>query len=227
MIVGITLLIACLWLRLLLGVSFWFVILGNCFAGIARPLISNAPAKISNKWFGQDERPVATAITCLADPIGSAVGFLFPTIFMSDNAIDKGEEGKKELFQCSLYVAIIFSAGFILAVLFFREAPPSPPSPSASEESERKESNFRGIYRLLSHTNFTVMSLCASIVFLVLLTLSSSVSPILYPFGYKHADTSKVGAVLIISGIFGSFLHGVFLSKTKRYKLSFNFFKWI
>ncbi len=60
-------------------------------------------------------------------------------------------------------------------------------------------------------------------VFLVLLTLSSCVSPILFPFGYKHNDTSKVGAVLIVSGIFGSFVHGLFLSRTKQYKVSFQF----
>jgi hypothetical protein len=53
-------------------------------AAIGQPFLTNAPAKVSALWFSEKGRVIATTIATVANPLGVAVGFLIPAIFVDD-----------------------------------------------------------------------------------------------------------------------------------------------
>lgn len=79
-------------IRCLVKVSFAFVILGQVFCAIAQPFILNAPMKIATRWFmprnviiNWIQRSLAMAILSVVNIIGTAVGFLIPPLFVSED----------------------------------------------------------------------------------------------------------------------------------------------
>lgn len=68
--------------------------------------------------------------------------------------------------------------------------------------------------------NRSYLCLTASFTFLygVYTSLGAVVSSITAPYDYKSSDNSLFGAIFIASGVVGSFVFGVILDKTARYK---------
>lgn len=72
------------WLRLLpvatgQQTSTWSVVvifIAQFIIGVAGPAVMAAPPLLSGQWFAEHERTRATAISCLSNNFGSAVGFL-------------------------------------------------------------------------------------------------------------------------------------------------------
>ena len=63
--------------------SFYICIAGQVFAAIGQPFLVNAPTKLAAVWFGPNERVIAVTIAVAAQALGAAVGFVFPSIFVS------------------------------------------------------------------------------------------------------------------------------------------------
>lgn len=88
---------------------------------IGQPFIGNVPAKLAATWFGPNERVIAITLTTIAQPIGAALGFKLPNIWIKDD--DTSELFKKNILPV-LYVqagmGIIFS---IATLLFFKNKP--------------------------------------------------------------------------------------------------------
>jgi hypothetical protein len=69
----------------------------------------------------------------VATPLGVAVGFLIPAIFVDDSDLNpvNREKAKKDIFDSLLCQAILGTLITALVCIFFREKPPTPPSASA------------------------------------------------------------------------------------------------
>ena len=52
--------------------------------------------------------------------------------------------------------------------------------------------------------------------------MGAVVAAITYPFGYRGADNAVFGGVFIFFGVFGSFVIGIVLDKTQKYKMTIN-----
>ena len=87
--------------------SFAWVITGQVIAGCGQPLLAIAPAKLATNWFGPNERVIATTIATAAQPLGVAIGFVFPSIFVKNTDADPGPENvdnaRHHLFQSQLW----------------------------------------------------------------------------------------------------------------------------
>jgi MFS family permease len=56
------------------AVSFGVVMLGQIIGGIAQPIFSNLPSRISGDWFAVTERDLSTTACAMSNPLGNAVG---------------------------------------------------------------------------------------------------------------------------------------------------------
>lgn len=66
-------------------------------------------------------------------PLGVAIGFLIPTIFVDSTDVEPAnkERARNDIFLSLICQAIIGTVVAILILIFFREKPPTPPSLSA------------------------------------------------------------------------------------------------
>jgi MFS family permease len=113
-----------LWLRTLINYNFYVIIIANIFSGCGQPLLLNAPAKVSSNWFSPNQRPLATTLLTLAKG-GTAIGMLIPPIFLSptkDPFIRRNQ-----IFNASLFVAILFTGIILLSNALYKDKPPTPP----------------------------------------------------------------------------------------------------
>ena len=75
----------------------------------------------------------------MSNPLGVAIGFVLPSLFVEDSDKDKGNEesAREHIFMSLLVQAIIASVITVIIILFFRDKPPRPPSSSASMPREQ------------------------------------------------------------------------------------------
>lgn len=89
--------------KCLINISFAYVIVGQVLAACGQPLLSIAPAKLATQWFGPNERVIATTIGTAAQPIGVAIGFVFPSLFVVAADAEDGQQNvdnaKHHIFQ--------------------------------------------------------------------------------------------------------------------------------
>ena len=47
---------------------------------------------MAGQWFGENERVIATTLAAAAQPLGVAVGYVFPLLFVVKSDADPGQE---------------------------------------------------------------------------------------------------------------------------------------
>ena len=82
-LLGLILTCVGMWVKCLINKAFYWVLIGQFIAALGQPLISCAPAKLAALWFGENERVIATTIGTAAQPIGVAIGYVFPSFFVT------------------------------------------------------------------------------------------------------------------------------------------------
>ena len=65
--------------------SFWFILLGSSVAACGVAFVLSTPPKIATVWFGDKERTKATTIGSLSSPVGVIIGFVLPSLFLSQD----------------------------------------------------------------------------------------------------------------------------------------------
>ena len=83
-VVGISITTFGLWLRCLVNVNFYTLLMGQITMAIGQPFLYNAPALVTSNWFPQKERSIATMVGVTMNLFGVFVGFLLPMIFIED-----------------------------------------------------------------------------------------------------------------------------------------------
>ena len=53
---------------------YWLAFSGQAITGLASPFIASVPAKVSQHWFSEGQRPFAIAVLGLSNPVGLVVG---------------------------------------------------------------------------------------------------------------------------------------------------------
>ena len=54
--------------------KFYLALIGQALTGIACPFISCVPTKVSQHWFGDDQRTLATILIGMSNPLGIVLG---------------------------------------------------------------------------------------------------------------------------------------------------------
>ena len=114
----------------------FFCPLGQALTGMGCPFISCVPTKVSQNWFGESERTIATLILGMSNPLGLVLGQLITPLVISQPS---------QLPILNLIWFLPALPGFLLTVFGVKSSlPPSPPSPSAASAKAVKRKPFLG-----------------------------------------------------------------------------------
>jgi predicted MFS family arabinose efflux permease len=187
------------------------LMIGQILPAISAPFFLNSASLFAARWFAPSQRDVATAIGSMANPLGLAMGTLFPSLIINDT-----NASSKEFF-----ILLIIEAGFtllttLLIIIIFRSNPPTPPS--SSEEHHQTINIKEDLIKLL--TNFHYLTLLFG--FSLGVAIFNSITTLLYqliaPSGYTSNHAGIFGAILIVSGLLNSFIVGFIMDKTHAYQ---------
>uniref|UniRef100_A0A7M4FTY4 FLVCR choline and putative heme transporter 2 n=1 Tax=Crocodylus porosus TaxID=8502 RepID=A0A7M4FTY4_CROPO len=199
---------------------FAVTVLGQVVCAVAQVFILGMPSHIASVWFGAQEVSTACSIAVFGNQLGIAVGFLVPPVLVPD---------VEDLEQLAYHISIMFfitaavaTALFILVIIVFQDKPPHPPSRAqALIQSKPPEdySYLHSILRLLHNTNFLLLMISYGLnagCFYALSTLLNRMVLSHYPGEVVNAG--RIGLTIILSGMVGALISGIWLDKTKTYK---------
>jgi len=216
---------------------------GQTFAAAGMPfLLAGAPA-LSDAWFSEDYRAIATAIGGLASIIGTVVasvlapGFfpVTPTPVVINSTTLPVLKGGLSSFM--LVQAVLATLPSLAIFVFFRSRPPTPPSASAEKAVEKEELVRAGRWNggtgntvsspiavlqgtlgaALGNSHFVLLLLAFGCGYGSLNALTTVINQVLQPLGYSDDDVGNIGAALG-TGVVGSFVFGAVADYTKRFK---------
>ena len=156
---SVTLLVGA-WIRMLVNVNFYIVIVGQVIMALGQPFMLSAPAKLAAVWFGDNERAIATTLGSLAAPIGAVTGFLLPLPLISESDATPQDHGRKVFFRYILVQNIVITVLGLPIIFFIRNQPPSPPSSSAAKVLRKKAPNqCRSMGKLFKNVSLISLNL--------------------------------------------------------------------
>jgi FLVCR family feline leukemia virus subgroup C receptor-related protein len=214
MVLGCIFLIMYASIRLLINVSFNFVIVGCIFGACAIPLFGNCIPKVAETWFGVEERALATSICTILQMCGITVGGYIPTFIIK--AGDDESKIRGQVFQAALLQMVIITAISIIIIAFFREAPPSPPSASASQKQQYKI--WESIGKIFTNPNLLLIIGAYSGVAVFLHSFIGYISVYMHIIGKSNSMSAMLMGVIVIAGLCGIFLYGYILNKTHEFR---------
>lgn len=77
----------------------------------------------------------------------------------------------------------------------------------------------RDLRILLKNKSYVCLALCFNFLYGIYTSLGAVVNFITAPYDYTSSDNSIFASILIVCGVLGSFIFGIILDKTARYKL--------
>jgi len=219
-IFGATLTTIGLWIRCFCKESFYFILAGQCFAGIAQPFFYSVPQKISNTWFNTKERTLATTVISVSLNIGNAFGAFLPQFFID---MDSAEPSiiLNQLKNMMVFMASMGTIVLGLTIILFKEKPPTPPSKSASAVKYSFKASLKALFK---DKNSMLFLLSSSAIAGSIFTYSSVIQQLVEPFKINGQQIGNIIFIAIFVGFIGAGIGGAYVNKTKKYKPVITFF---
>ncbi|XP_052327467.1 feline leukemia virus subgroup C receptor-related protein 2-like isoform X4 [Oncorhynchus keta] len=178
------------------------------------------PSKIASVWFGSEEVSTACSIGVFGNQLGIAIGFLVPPILVPN---------VEDMDQLAHHISIMFyiTAGvatllFLLVVIVFQERPELPPTQAQATARcipPEQYSYTASILRLLRNKPFLLLILTYGLnvgCFYAVGTLLNRMIIEHYPG--EELNAGRIGLTIVIAGMVGSLICGIWLDRTKTYK---------
>ncbi|XP_061898037.1 heme transporter FLVCR2 isoform X3 [Entelurus aequoreus] len=199
---------------------FWVTMLGQLASSLAQVFILGMPSRLASVWFGADEVSTACSVGVFGNQMGIAIGFLIPPILVP-NVDDMDELARhiKVMFYISAGVATVI---FILVVIVFQEKPELPPTQAQAQARcipPEQYSYVGSIWRLLCNKPFMLLVLSYGLnvgCFYAVSTLLNRMIIEHYPG--EEVNAGRIGLTIVIAGMVGSLICGIWLDKTKTYR---------
>ncbi|XP_033966688.1 choline/ethanolamine transporter flvcr2a isoform X6 [Pseudochaenichthys georgianus] len=164
--------------------------------------------------------PSLGSTDCWQPQMGIAIGFLLPPILVPNvDDVDELAYYIRIMFYTSAGVATLI---FILVVIVFQEKPELPPSQSqvqARSTPPEENSYMSSILRLLRNKSFMLLMVSYGLnvgCFYSISTLLNRMIIDQYPG--EEVNAGRIGLTIVVAGMAGSLICGIWLDKTKTYK---------
>ncbi|PWA16546.1 hypothetical protein CCH79_00004527, partial [Gambusia affinis] len=172
---------------------FWVTLLGQSASALAQVFILGIPSNLASVWFGPNEVSTACSIGVFGNQLGIAIGFLVPPMLVPNvKDVDELAYHIRFMFYISAGVATFI---FVLVVIVFQERPEIPPTQSQAQARICRSSDYSymaSIWRLLCNKAFMLLG--------------------------EELNAGRIGLTIVIAGMAGSLICGLWLDKTKTYK---------
>ncbi|XP_042244141.1 feline leukemia virus subgroup C receptor-related protein 2 isoform X1 [Thunnus albacares] len=193
---------------------------GQFVCSVATVYILGIPSRLASLWFGQQEVSTACSIGVLGNQMGIAIGFLIPPILVP-NVDDVNELAYhiRIMFYISAGVATLI---FVLVVIVFQERPEIPPTQAQAQARSIPPDEYSytaSILRLLRNKPFMLLVVSYGLnvgCFYAVSTLLNRMIIEHYPG--EEVNAGRIGLTIVIAGMVGSLICGIWLDKTKTYK---------
>jgi ABC-type arginine transport system permease subunit len=133
------------------------ILIGEIIIACGQPFFFNTIAALTNAWFGESERVMASTTLSNAIAVGNLLASLIPGLIFADEAKMSDLNFLRKRF--TLYLIICSSIVSILEIpLLFvaKDAPPSPPSIIASKKEKPFEFK-KELQDLMKNKNFLLV----------------------------------------------------------------------
>uniref|UniRef100_A0A3Q3E758 FLVCR choline and putative heme transporter 2b n=1 Tax=Labrus bergylta TaxID=56723 RepID=A0A3Q3E758_9LABR len=194
--------------------------LGQFCCSFAQVFILGMPSRIASVWFGSGEVSTACSIGVFGNQLGIAIGFLVPPILVPNvEDMDELASHIKVMFYMTAGVATLL---FILVVFVFQERPELPPTQAQATARlipPEQYSYTASILRLLRNKPFILLIITYGLnvgCFYAVGTLLNRMIIVHYPG--EEVNAGRIGLTIVIAGMVGSLICGIWLDKTKTYK---------
>ncbi|KAM9842366.1 choline/ethanolamine transporter flvcr2a isoform 2-T2 [Aulostomus maculatus] len=193
---------------------------GQFVCSVATVYILGIPSRLASLWFGQQEVSTACSIGVLGNQMGIAIGFLIPPILVPNvDDVNELAHHLRIMFYISAGVATVI---FILVVIVFQERPEIPPTQAQAQArniAPEEYSYTASILRLLRNKPFMLLVVSYGLnvgCFYAVSTLLNRMIIEHYPG--EEVNAGRIGLTIVIAGMVGSLICGIWLDKTKTYK---------
>ncbi|CAL8272553.1 unnamed protein product [Merluccius merluccius] len=194
--------------------------LGQFVCSVATVHLLGIPSRLASLWFGQQEVSTACSIGVLGNQVGIALGFLLPPVLVPNvDDIDELAYHIKNMF----YITAGFSTViFVLVVIVFQDKPELPPSQAEAQArslSPDQYSYMASIKRLVCNKSFMLLVVTYGLNVGSFYSVSTMLNRMIteqYPG--EEVNAGRIGLTIVITGMVGSLICGLWLDKTKTYK---------
>ncbi|XP_007109818.1 choline/ethanolamine transporter FLVCR1 [Physeter macrocephalus] len=200
---------------------FWVTMLGQCLCSVAQVFILGLPSHIASVWFGPKEVSTACATAVLGNQLGTAVGFLLPPVLVPNT------QNNTRLLACNISTMFYGTSAvatllFILTVIAFKEKPQYPPSQAQAvlrDSPPGEYSYVKSIRNLFKNIPFVLLLITYGIMTGAFYSVSTLLNQIILTYYEgEEVNAGRIGLTLVLAGMVGSILCGLWLDYTKTYK---------
>ncbi|XP_043819343.1 feline leukemia virus subgroup C receptor-related protein 1 isoform X1 [Dromiciops gliroides] len=199
---------------------YWVTMLGQCLCAVAQVFILGLPSHVASVWFGPREVSTACATAVLGNQLGVAVGFLLPPVLVPNTKNDSSlmAHNINIMFYGTASIATLL---FLLTIIAFKEKPQYPPSEAQAivQQNPPEYSYKQSIMNLLKNVPFMLLLISYGIMTGSFYSVSTLLNQMILTY-YKGEEVSAglIGLTLVVAGMVGSILCGLWLDFTKTYK---------
>lgn len=199
---------------------FWLLMIAQTICGIAQVFVLEVPPRLAAVWFGPNEVSTATSIGVFGNQVGVAIGFLVPPVIVTDNGVV--EDVGRDLSHMFYGTAGVTTALFLLCLVGFQKQPPQPPSRAqmlAVQAASESENYLHSLFRLIKNWGYTLLMITYGMntgCYYAISTLLNTV--VLQYFPGHQKEAGELGLTIILAGVAGAVVAGMWLDKTKMFK---------
>ncbi|XP_077443523.1 choline/ethanolamine transporter flvcr2b isoform X2 [Stigmatopora argus] len=194
--------------------------LGQFCCSLAQVFILGMPSRIASVWFGANEVSTACSIGVFGNQLGIAIGFLVPPILVPN--VDDMDELAHHISVMFYITAGVATFLFVLVVIVFQEGPELPPTQAQATARNIPPEDYSytaSILRLLRNKPFILLIVTYGLnvgCFYAVGTLLNRMIIEHYPG--EEVNAGRIGLTIVIAGMVGSLICGLWLDRTKTYK---------
>ncbi|XP_056150203.1 feline leukemia virus subgroup C receptor-related protein 1 [Lampris incognitus] len=201
---------------------FWVTMSAQVICSVAQVFILGLPSRIASVWFGPKEVSTACATAVLGNQLGTAIGFLLPPVLVP-NTVDMDLMGNN--ISVMFYgTAIVSSVLFILAAIVIKDHPPLPPSQAQAvlPDCPPEDYSYRqSIVNLFRNKAFILLLVSYGIMTGSFYSVSTLLNQMIMAcYENQELNAGRIGLTLVVAGMVGSIICGLWLDHTKTYKIT-------
>ncbi|CAL1586218.1 unnamed protein product [Knipowitschia caucasica] len=202
---------------------FWVTFTAQSICSVAQVFILGLPSRIASVWFGPREVSTACATAVLGNQLGTAIGFLLPPVLVP-NTPDDPELTAYNVSIMFYGTAALSTALFLFALIVVKDQPVKPPSQAQAVLSGPLPEDYsyrKSIYNLFRNKAFLLLLISYGIMTGSFYSVSTLLNQMIMEY-YKgqELNAGRIGLTLVVAGMVGSILCGLWLDHTKTYKMT-------
>ncbi|NXT95257.1 FLVC1 protein, partial [Anhinga rufa] len=196
-------------------------LVAQAVCAVAQVFILGLPSRIASVWFGPTEVSTACAVAVLGNQLGTAIGFLLPPVLVPNtpNDIDLTAHNISIMFYGT---AIVSTLLFFLTGVVFEEKPKYPPSHSQAVLQTLPPEDYsykQSIINLFKNIPFVLLLISYGIMTGAFYSVSTLLNQMIVTYYEgEEMNAGRIGLTLVVAGMVGSIICGLWLDFTKTYK---------